>query len=89
MITAENNKNNTKIYSLFTPLVHQDGYKNYIWLILKNETRKNVENHKNKFFQRDDEIVYIIEHEKLYEDNERKFTVEEYELLLKKLEVNI
>ena len=81
--------NNKKIYSLFTPLVHQEGHKNCIWLILKNETRKNVENHKNKFFQRDDEIVHIIEHEKLYEDDERKFTVEEYEQLLKILEVNI
>ena len=77
-----------KLYSLFTPLVHQEGQKSCIWLILKNETCKNVENHKNKFFQGDDENVIIIEHEKLYEDDKRKFTVEEYELLLKTLEVN-
>ena len=86
MTTTENNQN---LYSLFTPLVHQDGGINYIWLILKNETRINVENHKNNFFQGDDEHLIIIEHEKLYEDDERKFTLEEYEQILNTLEVNI
>ncbi len=62
-----------KKFSLFVHLVHTSENKEYLWLVLTNDTLENVEKHKKKCSVGEEDRFIIVEQDKPYEDEQKKF----------------
>ena len=61
-----------KTFSLFVHLVHTSENKEYLWLVLTNDTLENVEKHIKKSSGGEEDRFIIVKQDKPYEDVQKK-----------------